>query len=240
MNDNFIQDFKNSKYFNTFFSNPNIIMAFLAGSRSTCLENDYSDYDVVIIYKTGASNPNKGLYLKYNNKLVHFYYRPLASFLGNYYTATGSLVSLFQFIETTKLSILYVNDKYKQLVKKLFEKQFSLARIAQLKFAKNYEELITAVANTQTILLENYSKIIYHLVYISNKLSHVQNPKQLMLAIKHCTQTGLSEEEHDYVVERLTNLRYFIDNYSMEDLVTKMGEETKELLELEAKLNGSK
>jgi hypothetical protein len=240
MKANFIKDFTASSYFKTFFDNPDIIMAFLAGSRGTELEDDASDYDIVVIYNSKAKNPNKGLYLKYNNNIVHFYYIPFNRFLGNYYTATGSLISLFQFVETTKLSLLYKNDNYKALIKKLFEKQFGLARIAQLKFAKNYEDIINSVAQNQTLSVEHYSKIIYHLVYVSNKLSHLQNPKQLMLAIKHCAQTGLTEEEDAYVAERLSNLKYFIDNYSMEDLVSKMAEETKEVLEMEATLNDSK
>lgn len=239
MKTNFIEDFKSSEYFKTFFDNPDIVMAFLAGSRATELENDASDFDIVVIYRSGAKNPNKGLYLKYDNKVAHFYYRPFNNFLGNYYTATGSLISLFQFAETTKLSVLYKNDKYKDLIEKLFEKQFSLANIAQLKFAKNYEDLINAAAQNRVLSSEHYSKMVYHLVYISNRLSHVKSPKQTMLAIKHCAQTGLSEEEEAYAVERLSNLKYFIDNYSMEDLVVKMEEETKELLKLEAELNGN-
>ncbi len=239
MKTNFINDFKESEYFKTFFSSPDIMMAFVAGSRSTGLENNNSDYDIVIIQKSGSKLLDKGLYLMYENNAVHFYYMTLKQFLGNYYMATGSLVSLFQFIETTKKSILFENPEYKPLIKKIFEKQFKLAHIAQLKFAKNYEDLIDTVVKTQVLNPEFYSKIIYHLVYISNRLSHIKSPRPLMLAIKHCAQTGLSEEEDAYVIDRLSNLKYFIDNYSMEDLVIKMGEETKELLELEATINGN-
>lgn len=234
---NFIADFKESQYFKTFFDDPNIILAFIAGSRSTGLEDSNSDYDIVVIRKSGSKFLDKGLYLMYENKAVHFYYLTFKQFLSNYYTATGSLVSLFQFIETTKKSLLFENPAYKGLIKKLFEKQFSLGQIAQLKFAKNYDDLITEVVNTQSISPERYSKIIYHLVYISNRLSHIANPKQKLTAIKHCSETDLTLEEQAYVVERLSNLKYFIDNYSMEDLVAKMAEETKSLLELEAELN---
>ena len=106
MNTKFIADFKESEYFKTLFDNPNIIMAFIAGSRSTGLENTSSDYDIVVIQKSGSKSLDKGLYLMYENNAVHFYYMSLKQFLGNYYTATGSLISLFQFIETTKKLVL--------------------------------------------------------------------------------------------------------------------------------------
>ena len=71
MNKTFINDLKNSSFLEVVKNKQEVVAIYLAGSRSLDLQDDYSDFDMVVITKENLMEEEGVFALEYNDINVH-------------------------------------------------------------------------------------------------------------------------------------------------------------------------
>jgi predicted nucleotidyltransferase len=196
-------------------------MSFLEGSRIFGAQDERSDYDIVIVTDPKFPIIDKGLYLTYCGVKVHFYYRTIDKLIGNYYTNFSGLITLVQLRDVARDELIYENENYKDLIERLFERKSALSKLAMLKYAKSYDRILEAAKSQKVIDSKDYSKDLYHLCYISYRLSYEAIDIDLLKSIKRCKTEGISEDLMATVVDRLIRLKRMSDFYTIDELVAQ-------------------
>lgn len=220
--DSFIQDFKQTSYYNSIFSNPGIIMSYVGGSRLIHADSTLSDFDIVVITDPTTQIEDTGIRFRYKDVFtVHFYYHTIDQFLVNTYTTSSRLYGIMQANDLDRSALMFENPLYDDIITRFFKKKNVLSRISMLKYVKNFNCLLTDVSNTNRLDLKYYHKYLYHLCYCYYRIARIEQDQQVMLQAKYCSSEGLTADSIEKIINQLKTLKSVVDYYTVEDLVAQ-------------------
>lgn len=228
---NFIQDFKNTVYYNEIYGAPGIILSYVSGSRLIKADSDSSDFDIVVITDSTYNIEDTGIRFKYKDTFtVHFYYRTMEQFLSNTYTGSGNLGGILKIHDLNKSDLIYENEDYSYLINRFFERKNDISKLSMLKYIKNFDYVLTDVYNTGIIDKKYQHKYLYNICYCYYRLTRTKIDSDLLVTTKYCYKNGLSDESSMKVVDMIIALYYINEYYSIEDLVKKFESHRKYIL----------
>ena len=122
----FIKNFMTSPYFNKYVINKtdleNVIGIYIAGSSCLGVEDEYSDYDVVVL--TAKPLINKKFFeryvrLKYKGRPAHWYYIDISCLFDVSCADEMKILCSVQLSKWFRRTTIYENPKYLDLILKL-------------------------------------------------------------------------------------------------------------------------
>jgi hypothetical protein len=218
----FVLDFKNSKYWNLLFDKYKVLMVQVIGSQLTEYIDDRSDIDIMVICENSPLEQEESIIrLKYEGHSVHWYYRNYKNYfdLSCKKGLTHIHANTLQYLTQDK--ILYVDDKFKPALEFLLENKNEISKIAAKRFTIIFNKHI---ADT----LENnlseayYTKWLSHLMICYSVLTNMQIDYDLLMAIKRIRWLPTTEEQRTQCCEILRELRVLIEGEDINALTNEL------------------
>lgn len=210
MNDEFIADLTNSKFYRMLFDGKDVVMIYIAGSRIYNVLDDRSDYDIVVITNNDDQDyPNE--YLIYKGKKVHWYWRNIDNFIetGKTYTMRYYGNVLFSYI--CEDCIIYKNEKYTDRINQLLERKHEIGLNGAKLFYESQKQLIESICKKSRIDESDYTKFLCHLCVTSYYVLNEPIDKELVLKAKRIRWQPVDEDTKWKIIERLRLLKDFME-----------------------------
>ena len=210
MNDEFIADLTNSKFYRMLFDGKDVVMIYIAGSRIYNVLDDRSDYDIVVITnKDDQDYPNE--YLTYKGKKVHWYWRNIDNFIetGKTYTMRYYGNVLFGYI--CEDCIIYKNEKYADKINDLLNNKRYIAINGAKLFYNAMKPLVERICEKSRIDEFDYTKYLGHLCVTSYYVLNEPIDKELVLKAKRIRWQPVDEDTKGKIIERLRLLKDFME-----------------------------
>lgn len=210
MNDEFIADLTNSKFYRVLFDGKDVVMIYIAGSRIYNVLDDRSDYDIVVITnKDDQDYPNE--YLTYKGKKVHWYWRNIDNFIetGKTYTMRYYGNVLFGYI--CEDCIIYKNEKYADKINDLLNNKRDIAINGAKLFYNAMKPLVERICEKSRIDEFDYTKYLGHLCVTSYYVLNEPIDKELVLKAKRIRWQPVDEDTKGKIIERLRLLKDFME-----------------------------
>lgn len=213
--DDFITKFKQTSYYKNLFeeAGSDILLMYVGGSRGRKLENEFSDYDIIIITLDGKYvDLFKQTYVTYNDKHVHWYYCPVKWFFNSKCNSLYDYTGILTLKDVSDDIILYKNPKYEGLIDELFKLKTELIHSACYSIFDFGKEYMTDAISNSYIPSESSTKDLYFLClasyYLFDEPFDVDFLKALSL-IKH--GIPISDDYKKKALERLTLIKNHIE-----------------------------
>lgn len=218
MLNDFIKDFKASKFYVLLFGGYDVAMIYVAGSQLYGARDDRSDYDLVVLVNGDCRNePNE--YLTYKGKKVHWYWRNIDTFTETENTYPiryyGNL--LFGYISDD--CIIYKNEKYANKINYLLEHKHEIALNGAKLFYESQVRLIEEICRKSRIDENNYTKLLGHLCVTSYYVLNEPIDASVVLPAKRIRWQPVDEDTKGKIIERLRLLKDFIETKSQQTQV---------------------
>lgn len=221
----FINDFKNSIYFNEIIHKfDNTVLAYIGGSRCHNLNTQYSDYDITILVDEDINRIDsvKYHYLSYKGRKVHWYYVPLSQLFLSHSRSIYDLLSATTLcgIITNKHYdlVIYENEYYKNIIKYLFVHSLEVEVPLNVRAGMCYKESLYKYVNGSKNISDNNcrsAKFLYFCCLISHKVLSTDVNINMLKELKLAKRThNMSPECLNYALTQLKNLTLFLDNYT--------------------------
>ena len=210
MNDEFIADLTNSKFYQMLFDGKDVVMIYIAGSRIYNVLDDRSDYDIVVITnKDDQDYPNE--YLTYKGKKVHWYWRNIDNFIetGKTYTMRYYGNVLFGYIRDD--CIVYKNEAYSDKIKDLLARKKEIASNGVQLFYASQKQLVESICEKSRIDESDYTKFLGHLCVTSYYVLNEPVDPSVVLPAKRIRWQPVDEDTKGKIIERLRLLKDFIE-----------------------------
>ena len=166
----FISDLKKSPYYGKYIFNNDIMCLYIGGSTSAGTRDEHSDFDLVAITVSGSSfDADKGIYLRYKGKKVHWYYWPVKEVFKLYNDCVWLAGSIY-FKNIKPEAIIYLNPEYEELWALLLQYNSAISRLACYKLFNTMQTEIATILDAKDILAITPHKGIYHLCLATNYL----------------------------------------------------------------------
>lgn len=217
----FIEDLKNSEYFHKYVTNeinPNdIVGIYIAGSAGLGIEDEYSDYDLVVI--TTKYIPELHCYeesarLKYKGRVVHWYYQPLSYLFSFWDIDTLDVLCKVQFDFFFRNTTIYENPIHTSLILKLDSMRTKISKLACYAFLKFNQIKIRGIVNKNSILKRDYTKLIYHWCVASCYLLDKPLEVSCLREIKRIRHHSVSDEHKQLAIQILKEGINYLDSNS--------------------------
>lgn len=211
MLNDFIKDFKISRFYDMLFSSYDVVMIYVAGSQLYGARDDRSDYDLIVLVNGDCMNePNE--YLTYKGKKVHWYWRNVDTFIetGGAYPMQYYGNVLFGYICDD--CIIYKNDKYVDKINYLLEHKHEIALSGAKLFYKSQEQLVESICKKSRINESDYTKFLGHLCVTSYYVLNEPVDSSVVLPAKRIRWQPVSDEIKVKIIERLRLLKNFIES----------------------------
>lgn len=218
MNDEFIADLTNSKFYQMLFDGKDVVMIYIAGSRIYNVLDDRSDYDIVVITnKDDQDYPNE--YLTYKGKKVHWYWRNIDNFIetGKTYTMRYYGNVLFGYI--CEDCIIYKNEKYADKINDLLNNKRDIAINGAKLFYNAMKPLVERICEKSRIDEFDYTKYLGHLCVTSYYVLNEPIDKELVLKAKRIRWQPVDEDTKGKIIERLRLLKDFMETKTLQTQV---------------------
>lgn len=149
----FINDYKNSIYYSKLFEvDSDIIIAYLGGSYSFKTNHDKSDYDINVITNGGEFfSVYFDWHLKYKNRKVHWYYRPIVDFFKLTCYDIVDYIGVLTLLHIPEENIVYLNPKYEKQWKYFYENRDLLLKHICIELGLSCRNFINFVLNLNTL-----------------------------------------------------------------------------------------
>lgn len=215
MLNDFIKDFKASRFYDLPFSGYDVAMIYVAGSQLYGAIDDRSDYDLIVLVNGDCRNEPKE-YLTYNGKKVHWYWRNIDTFIetGNTYPIRYYGNLLFGYISDD--CIIYKNEKYADKINYLLEHKHEIALSGAKLFYESQVRLIEEICGKSRIDENNYTKLLGHLCVTSYYVLNEPIDASVVLPAKRIRWQPVSEDTKGKIIERLRLLKDFIETKSQQ------------------------
>lgn len=202
----FINEFKNTKYYNKIFEDNlknNIIGIYLVGSTCMSLNDQDSDYDITVLTLNGDYvDKSEEFHLKYKGKKVHWWYLPI-SMLFDLYSDLRIMTPLQLRYITSEL-IIYENPKYKTIIDNLFLYKDEISKFAVYKFFAGHMSVIEEIVEKGTIPSKwFFYKYLYHLCNATYYLYNEEVDVNFLKELKKVYCKPISEEVKKLAAKRL-------------------------------------
>ena len=177
--DEIMKEFQQSIFYRELFNNRDIILIYIGGSRCTQLQDEKSDYDLIVVTKNGVyEDAHKYVYLLYkNNTKIHWYYTPIK------YLFRENCVSNITGVQIRNLReniILYKNPKYLSMIDALIENKNNLSNIHCYTYFNNNKDYIKSIIDQNHVSEKSYTKNLYHIClasyYVKNETPDQEDP----------------------------------------------------------------
>lgn len=218
MNDEFIADLTNSKFYRMLFDGKDVVMIYIAGSRIYNVLDNRSDYDVVVITnKDDQDYPDE--YLTYKGKKVHWYWRNIDNFIetGNTYAMRYYGNVLFGYI--CEDCIIYKNEKYADKINDLLNNKRDIAINGAKLFYNAMKPLVERICEKSRIDEFDYTKYLGHLCVTSYYVLNEPIDCDVVLPAKRIRWQPVDEDTKGKIIERLRLLKDFIETKAQQTQV---------------------
>lgn len=210
MLNDFINDFKTSKFYDLLFSGYDVVMIYVAGSQLYGARDDRSDYDLIVLVNGDCMNePNE--YLTYKGKKVHWYWRNVDTFIetGGTYPMRYYGNVLFGYI--CEDCIIYKNEKYTDRINQLLERKHEIGLNGAKLFYESQKQLVESICKKSRIDESDYTKFLGHLCVTSYYVLNEPIDKELVLKAKRIRWQPVDEDTKWKIIERLRLLKDFME-----------------------------
>lgn len=210
----FISDFRNTKYYQQILDNNKVILMYVSGSRVLGITDERSDYDIVVVVDDTIDSSSKSM-LTYEGVRVHWYFRPLAEFICGYGCGLSSFGAVL-FGMLTNEKVIYANPDYDAVCNLIMSNRKFIAWNGLHYVVDRYSDLVDSVTEDGVILPKNYTKILCHLCVSScYALKHqlTEEEKGYLLQIKRIRWQPVSDEAKAWCVDRIVDLQqWYLSN----------------------------
>ena len=209
----FIAEFKATSYFKSIIADHQVFAIWIAGS--TCMQCDdaESDYDIVILTLDGEIiDASQSLYLTYNGKRLHWYYRPIESLFVDHHKDVKHWLCGTQLRLIDDSFIIYINPEYKHIYDKLMMHKTSISDYSFFKFFETQSKYVNNILKVNYVEDYKYAKFLYHLCWYSYRTHEQPVDYQLLKKVKRFNFVTVSTAENMMIVDLLRQLSLFIAN----------------------------
>ena len=206
MLNDFIKDFKTSRFYDLPFSGYDVAMIYVAGSQLYGVRDDRSDYDLIVLVNGDCRNePNE--YLTYKGKKVHWYWRNIDTFIetGNTYSMRYYGNLLFGYISDG--CIIYKNERYADKINYLLEHKHEIALNGAKLFYESQKRLVESICEKSRIDEQDYTKYLGHLCVTSYYVLGETIDNEIVLNAKRIRWQAVSDEIKTKIIGRLRLLK---------------------------------
>ena len=209
----FIEAFKNTSYYKTLIGSAEIVCIYIGGSMCCGITDERSDYDLVILTLDNEYiDASKYEYLRYKDKKVHWYYRPIEHIVRldtkDMKAAIGTVI-LKGFRDEC---IIYKNPKYIDVIDNLYDTKDDISDLGARHLFEIKKEYIDDILAEGKILEKHYSKHLYQLCLASYYLLHNDPDKDFLISLKRIRWQPVSDEYKKLAVDRLKIYKDYIEN----------------------------
>lgn len=218
MLNDFIKDFKTSRFYGLPFSGYDVAMIYVAGSQLYGARDDRSDYDLIVLVHGDCRNePNE--YLTYKGKKVHWCWRNINTFIeiGNTYAMRYYGNVLFGYI--CEDCIIYKNEKYADKINDLLNNKRDIAINGAKLFYNAMKPLVERICEKSRIDEFDYTKYLGHLCVTSYYVLNEPIDKELVLKAKRIRWQPVDEDTKGKIIERLRLLKDFMETKTLQTQV---------------------
>ena len=211
MLNDFIKDFKASRFYDLLFGGYDVVMIYVAGSQLYGARDDRSDYDLIVLVNGDCRyEPNE--YLTYNGKKVHWYWLNIDTFIetGNSYPMQYYGNVLFGYICDDY--IIYKNEKYIDRINQLLEHKHEIGLNGAKLFYESQKQLVESICKKSRIDESDYTKFLGHLCVTSYYVLNEPVDSSVVLPAKRIRWQPVRDEIKAKIVERLRLLKNFIES----------------------------
>ncbi len=208
--DEVIKKFQKSSYYKFLIDRDDIILIYISGSRITGLEDECSDYDIVILVANGEYDDcSRYVHVRYKNTIgIHWYYHPLDVYFT---TKNNTCTAVIQLRNLCDDVILYKNPKYDIIINKLYQYKDKLSNIQIYSFLNKYKNCVNNIITDGFLKEDYYSKYLYHLCLASYYILNDKPDKEFLKNLKHIYYNKISKKYELLTIKRLKLYRDFIE-----------------------------
>lgn len=215
----FINEFMKTPYFFKYVVTEedldSVMGIYVAGSTSLGIEDEYSDYDIVIL--TAKPLVNKKFFeeyvrLKYKGRPMHWYYDDISYLFDLQDADNTNILGKVHFSKWFRITTIYENPKYLDLLAKLDSIKNSISICASYAFLNAQRPLLNKLTSQNNILKEDYNKFIYQCCFASCYLTNTQLDIDCLREIKRIYWNPVSQEYKDLAIQFLNGGINFIEN----------------------------
>jgi hypothetical protein len=154
--------------------------------------------------------------LKYKGRPMHWYYDDI-SYLFDVSDANDiKTLGKVQFSKWFRITTIYENPKYLDLIVKLDSTKNSISTFACYAFLEAHKTLINKLISQNCILKEDYAKIIYHCCFASSYLTGYPISTDCLKELKRIYWSPVKQEYKDYAIEILKKGIDFINTNTID------------------------
>ncbi len=213
MLNDFIKDFKASRFYDLMFGDYDVVMIYVGGSQLYGARDDRSDYDLIVLVNGDCRyEPNE--YLTYNGKKVHWYWLNIDTFIktGNSYPMQYYGNLLFGYICDD--CIIYKNEKYTDRINQLLEHKHEIGLNGAKLFYESQKQLVESICKKSRIDEGDYTKFLGHLCVTSYYVLNEPIDASVVLPAKRIRWQPVDEDTKGKIIERLRLLKDFMETKS--------------------------
>lgn len=210
MLNDFIKDFKASKFYVLLFGGYDVAMIYVAGSQLYGARDDRSDYDLVVLVNGDCRNePNE--YLTYKGKKVHWYWRNIDTFTETENTYPIRYYGNLLFGYVSDDYIIYKNEKYTDKINDLLNNKRDIAINGAKLFYNAMKPLVERICEKSRIDEFDYTKYLGHLCVTSYYVLNEPIDCDVVLPAKRIRWQPVSDDTKTKIIERLKLLKEWYD-----------------------------
>lgn len=238
----FISDFTSSSYYKQIITTyPEVVAAYIGGSRVYGLENEHSDYDITVIVNEDSAfyNPIGQHYLTYKGTTVHWYFLTVNQLLSEDYIDIYEYLGRLTLCQVNKNNtFIYKNPKYENLLTFLLVKCDTLAKIWSTRIfqesPQKIEKLIKAVNQEYTSKDYKFIKRTYFLMLASYWLLQDELDYDFLYNLNQADHVCyLSQEYKQKIADRLIVCNNYLaeqDSLRVTEIYSNILEQLQELV----------
>lgn len=216
----FITELKQTDYWRMLFNKHDVVMIHLIGSYLTCLTDDKSDIDLLLLCADMPPNSRDNLLkFKYKDKSVHICYHSLHSYI--YHTANLHLSKLCgvqcQFLHDRPESIVYIRDGHEMGLDYLLSIKSEVSNVSSnilLYCAKH----IVEGALENGLSSEYRTKWLHHMVMCYNIVSGTEIDRHFLTRLKRIRTDGITSEDERLLWTLLKEIWQYINTLDIVSL----------------------
>ena len=213
----FIEAFKNTSYYKTLISSAEVVCIYIGGSMCCGITDERSDYDLVILTLDNEYiDASKYEYLRYKDKKVHWYYRPIEHVVRTDTKDMKSAVGTVILRHLRDECIIYKNPKYIDIIDNLYSAREVIGDLGAYHLFELKKAYIDDILVEGKILEKHYSKHLYQLCLASYYLLRDNPDKDFLRSLKRIRWQPVSDEYKNLAVDRLKIYKNYIDNHPID------------------------
>lgn len=195
-----INDFKNTNIYKEI--KDDVILILKSGSLSQNIIDERSDVDLHLIYD---EEPENKYDLSKDGKPLQLYYSSM-DFINITDFKSVKLLDLVGGAQLWNMSedkVIYVDKRYSDYLENLIDNRKEISSRFIYGFFERLKYIIDSIVEDGQVKEENYTKFIYHLIWMSHVIEGTDKDVDRLTRIKRIRWTPIGEGDEEYIVERM-------------------------------------